>query len=164
MNNGLQALWALLRLKAGPQDLPSSWTLTALVIIVFIGESVLTTQALGNETAAGRSLMAIGIQVLAVVALLRFHGHPERTPQTLLALSATGIVMGLLTFVFAIQASTEVNQPLMFMVWFSIFCWSLAVDANIYRHALGTTLSIGVLVTVLLMALTYVILHFAYNT
>lgn len=154
----------MLRLKAGPQDLPSSWALTVLVIVAFVGESVLTAQALGDDTAAGRSILAIGIQVVAVFALLRFRGHSERVAQTLLALAAAGIVMGLLTFVLLIQASTEVNQPLMFVVWFSIFCWSLAVDANIYRHALDTTLSMGVLVTVLLMALTYLVLQFAYPT
>ncbi|KAA9131604.1 hypothetical protein F3N42_09825 [Marinihelvus fidelis] len=164
MDNPLKTLWALLRLKAGPQDLPSSWALTLIVMMASFGASVLTAQHLGNETAAGRSLLAIGIQAIAVLAILRYRRRPERAAQTLLALAAVGIAMGLLLFVLLVQADSNVNQPLLFFVWFFIFCWGLAVDANIYRHALDTSLSIGVLITVLLMAMTYVILHFAYTT
>jgi len=42
------------------------------------------------------------------------------------------------------------------MVWFSVFIWSLFVDANIYRHSLAVNLSIGMLITVLTLAISYV--------
>ena len=42
------------------------------------------------------------------------------------------------------------------MVWFSVFIWSLFVDANIYRHSLSVNLSIGMLITVLTLAISYV--------
>lgn len=164
MNDLFQTVWGLLRLKAGPQELPSSWPLTGLVLAVFIGQAILTTQHLGDETGASRSIVAIAIQLVAVAAMLRFRGHPERLEQTLMAIAATGTVLGLLLFVFLIQADPEVNQPFLAMVYFAIFGWSLAVDANIYRHALGISMSLGVLVAVVLLALTYVVLDVAYRT
>jgi hypothetical protein len=49
------------------------------------------------------------------------------------------------------------DQALLALVWITAFGWSLAVDAHIYRHALSTTMSQGVLVAVIIFALNLVI-------
>lgn len=163
MNGLVRELFLMLRLRSGPQELPASWALTALVIAIYVGEGIITSQTLGGEDSAARTTLAAGMQFLVVALLLRMRAHPERLPQTLLALAGTGILLGLLAFVFLLQADPETNQPLLALVWFAIFGWSLAVDAHIYRHALGIPLSQGVLVAVVILAVTYLVIQFLFR-
>lgn len=156
-------LFDLLRLRAGPQDLPPSWALTAIAVAVYLGQAMVTSQNLGGETEAGRSVLATVLQFTAIAVMLRFRGHPERLQQTLLALAFAGIVLGLLAYLLLIQADPQAQQPFMFLVWFAIFGWSLAIDAHILRHALSVSMSTGVLLAVLLLAATYMVLEFAFR-
>ena len=50
------------------------------------------------------------------------------------------------------------------LVWFATFLWSLAVDGHIYRHALSTTMSLGMLVAVLIFALNFVVIEALFPT
>ena len=163
MNELFKRLIDLLRLRAGPQDLPASWAITGLVMAIFMGQALITAQNLGGATEAARSVLSVVVQFTAVAVLLRLRKHPERLQQTLLALAGTGIALGLLAYVFLLQADPEVDQPWLALVWFGIFGWSLAVDANIFRHALGITMSTGVLIAVLLLAFTFVVLELAFR-
>jgi hypothetical protein len=45
------------------------------------------------------------------------------------------------------------------LIWFAVFIWSLLVDAHIYRHALTVPFAVGMLVTVLLLAASYVLIE-----
>ena len=163
MRELLGTLFGLLRLRGGPQDLPASWSLTAVVIAFLIGEQILTAQALEGEQNVPRVLLAAALQFAAVGLLLRMRGKPERLSQTLLALAGTGILVGLLVFAFVAQADPNRNQPLLGLLWFLVFGWSLAVDANIYRHAMEIPLSQAVLVTVMILAVTYVVVEFTFR-
>lgn len=163
MNELFKRLIDLLRLRAGPQDLPASWAITGVVMAIFMGQALITAQNLGGATEAARSVLSVVVQFTAVAVLLRLRKHPERLQQTLLALAGTGIALGLLAYVFLLQADPEVDQPWLALVWFGIFGWSLAVDANIFRHALGITMSTGVLIAVLLLAFTFVVLELAFR-
>ena len=163
MGGLLGTLVNLLRLRAGPQDLPASWLLTGAALLVYLGQAMVTSQNLGGEEEAARSAIATVIQFTAVAVLLRLRGHPERLQQTLLALAATGIVLGLLAYLFLVQADPGVNQPMLALFWFAIFGWSLAIDANILRHALSVSMSTGVLIAVVLLAATYMVLEFVFR-
>lgn len=163
MNDLFKGLIDLLRLRAGPQDMPASWPLTGLLMAIFMGQALITAQNLGGASEAARSVLSVAVQFTAVAVLLRLRRHPERLQQTLLALAGTGIALGLLAYVFLLQADPQVDQPWLALVWFGIFGWSLAVDANIFRHALGVTMSTGVLISVLLLAFTYVVLELAFR-
>lgn len=163
MSNLVQDTVALLRLRAGPQDLPASWALTAAAMLFFALQAMVTAQNLSGAGEAARSVLALALQFAGITILLRVRGHPERLQQTLLALALTGIALGLLAYLFLLQANPEVDQPFLALVWFGIFGWSLAVDANIFRHALGVTMSTGVLIAVLLLAFTYVVLELAFR-
>jgi hypothetical protein len=105
--------------------------------------------------------MAIALQFVAVTLMLVWRRHPERLQQTLLAFAATSTVISLAAFGLLLQSDPDVNQPLLALLWFAIFGWSLAVDANIFRHALDVAMPIAVLIAVMLLALTYVILELA---
>ncbi len=164
MNDLIANLFALLRLRAGPQDLPPSWSLTVVAIVIYLGQGILTGQQLSGEDNVPRTLFSSAVQILAVSLMLRFRGHAERVQQTLLALAGTGILLDLVAFVLLVQADPAQNQPALALIWFLVFGWSLAVDGNIYRHALSIPLAQGVLVAVGLLAVTYVIMQLIFMT
>jgi len=162
VNDFFPKLLNMLRLRAGPQDLPSSWPLTIIVIAIYLGEGLLTSQQLDGDYNSARTLLSAIVQFAAVAVMLNFRKHPERLQQALLALAGTGVIIGLIAFVFLMQADPDQNQPILALGWFAIFFWSLAVDAHIFRHTFAIPMSQGVLIAVGLLAITYVIMHFLF--
>lgn len=160
----------LLRLKAGPQDMPSHRAFTLVSIVVYVAvvmvtsawlARVLTTPGEEPVDESTRNLISIAIHFGAAALLLAWRRRPERLQQTLLAFAATGTVVRLLVFFLLLQQSPDGNQPILALVWFALFGWSLAVDANIFRHALDVAMPVAMLITVMLLALTYIVLHLA---
>lgn len=159
MNNFLLTLANLLRLRGGPQDIPSSWMLTIVLVTAYLLQNLVTGSQLEDSNAAAKSLLAISLQVIVLVGLLNWRHYPERFTQTLSALAAVGLVFSLITGGLLTQSDPAVNQPILFFVWLSVFIWNLFVDANIFRHALSVTLSTGVLIAVLTLAVSYVLIE-----
>jgi hypothetical protein len=153
----------ILSLRAGPQNLSASWNLTVLLVAVYLLLGIYTGQQLGDENAAATSLAVTTLQYAAVGVMLYLRKHPERLAQTLAALAATGIVLGLLSYVFLAQADPARDQPVLALVWFGIFFWSLVVDGHIYRHALSISMAQGLLVAVLLLAASYVLVELTFR-
>ncbi len=159
MNRLIITFFNLLRLRSGPQYLPASWPLTLILISAYLIQNLLTGVQLDDDNAAAKSLTAMSLQVIVLLGLLGWRGHLERFTQTLSAFAGVGIVFNLVTWALLSQLNTEQNQPIMALLWFSVFFWSLFVDANIYRHALSLSLSVGVLITVLLLAASYAMIE-----
>jgi hypothetical protein len=155
-------LFQLLRLRAGPQDLPAAWSLTVVLLALHVGLGLYSSQVLSDDDAVFSSLAINVMQVVAVAAMLHVRRVPERLAQTLSALAGSGLILGVIAHLLLLQADPEVNQPVLGLAWFAIFIWSLVVDAHIYRHALATTMSIGMLVAVLLLAVSYVFVEVAF--
>jgi len=164
MNELLRTLVGILRLRAGPQDLPASWLLTGGLVAAYLVLGAWSGYTLGEEDSAAATLAIGAIQFVAVYLMLRVRMHPERLAQTLGALAGVGIIFGLLSFLFLSQADPSRNQPVLAIAWFGIFFWSLVVDAHIYRNALSVTMAQGMLVAVLLLAASYVMVEFAFRT
>ena len=149
----------MLRLRGGPQNLPASWPLAIILVSAYMVQNLITGQQLEDDYAAAKSLLAISLQVVVLTGLLYWRRHLERFPQTLSALAAVGIVFNLITWMLLSQSDAELNQPVLAIIWFAVFIWSLFVDANIYRHALSVKFSIGMLITVLTLAASYVLIE-----
>lgn len=156
MNSIILSLASMLRLRGGPQNFPASLPLMVVLVAAFLTQNLYTGQQLDDDNAAAKSLLAIGLQITVLAGLLYWRRSPERFVQTLSALIAVGIVFNGITWALLSQSNPDSNQPLLAMVWFSVFIWSLFVDANIYRHSLAVNLSIGMLITVLTLAISYV--------
>lgn len=161
MNDLLKRLVGILRLRSGPQDLPDSWGFTTVIVGLYLWMNVAMSQRLGDENATATSFAITILQFAAIWVLLLVRKHPERLAQTLAALAGTGIMLGIISFVFLVQADADRQQPLLALGWFSVFVWSLLVDAHIYRNALSVSMSQGMLVAVLLLAASYVLVEFA---
>jgi hypothetical protein len=159
MKNIFIELANILRLRGGPQNLPSSWLLTILLLAAYLVQNLITGQQLEDENAAAKSLLAITLQVIVLTGLLLWRRHPERFAQTLSAMTGVGIVFNAITWALLSQSNPETNQPLLAITWFAVFFWSMFVDAHIYRNSLSVPLSIGMLITVLTLAASYVLIE-----
>jgi hypothetical protein len=154
-------LFDIMRLRGGPQDLPEQMpqarTLAVILALVYIAEGFIADSILGEPDTAPRSLLAITVQFVIVIALLNWRGMVGRMMQTIAAIAGVGAIFGLLSVVLILQADNGENQPLLALVWVSAFLWSLAVDAHIYRHALSVSMSQGVLVAVVIFAFNFLV-------
>jgi hypothetical protein len=152
--------FGILRFRQGPQDLPSSWAFAVGAIAVYVAVNLVTQAQLGDSEAGPRTLLWIGIQFAAVAALLNARGLAARLAQTLCALAATGTAISLVSYAIVAQADPSRDQPVLALLLIGVFAWSLLVDGHIYRHALSTTLSKGMLVAVVIFAVSYSLVEF----
>lgn len=159
MNGIITSLANLLRLKGGPQHLPASVSLMIFMVSAYLVQNLVTGQQLKDENSAAKSLLAISLQIAALAGLLQWRGLTVRFPQTLTALAGVGIFFNMVSWVLLMQADPTANQPALALTWFAVFIWSLFVDANIYRHALSVNLSLGVMITVLVLAASYALIE-----
>ena len=159
MNGLILSLVNLLRLRGGPQTLPASWSLMIFLVAAYLVQNLITGQQFEDENAAAKSLVAISLQVCVLLGLLFWRGFIERFAQTLSALAGVGIVFNTITWALLTQSDPSINQPLLAMTWFAVFIWSMFVDANIYRHSLSLSFSVGMLITVLTLAASYVLIE-----
>jgi hypothetical protein len=163
MNALFHEIVGILKLRSGPQDLPSSWSVCLAIVAIYLMLGVITGQSLGGENSVAAALAAAAMQFVLVIVMLQIRKYPERLTQTLSAIASAGIVFTVLSFGFLSMADPERQQPLLALGWFSIFFWSLVVDAHIYKNALSITMAQGMLVAVLLLAGSYVLVEFTFN-
>lgn len=159
MNGILMNLAQILRLRGGPQNLPASWPLMVTLLSAYLVQNLITGQQLDDPNAAAKSLLAICLQIVVLTGLLIWRKHPERFAQTMIALACVGIFFNAITWALLSLSDPTSNQPLLALIWFAIFIWSLFVDAHIYRNSLSVPLAIGMLVTVLVLAASYVLIE-----
>ena len=159
MNGIFISLANMLRLRGGPQNLPASWPLMIFIVTAYMVQNLITGQQLEDESAAAKSLLAICLQVVVLVGLLYWRRHTERFAQSLSALAGVGIIFNTITWALLTQSDPASNQPALALTWFAVFIWSLFVDANIYRNALSVPLAMGMLITVLTLAVSYVLIE-----
>ena len=155
----LGTLIALLRLRGGPQHLPSGWPLAIGLLILSIVPGVLSSQVLDEPDGVPRSVAASLFQLLAAGLLLMTKGTGSRIPQTISALCGTGFLFGLMVVVLLAGLGEDGPGPIQVLAYWTLFFWSLAVDANIYRHALSIKMQTGALVAVLIFAGNFMLLR-----
>lgn len=149
----------MLRLRSGPQDVPAGWPLAAILSAIYIAQGFVSDRMLGESDGALRSLLAIGMQFTVIAVLLNSRLHQARLPQTLTALAGTGFIFGLISLLLLVQVDPARQQPNLALLYLLLFGWSLVVDAHIYRHALSIGMGTGVLLSVLIFAVNFMLLN-----
>lgn len=149
----------LVFLRRGPQDLPYSPVLLALLIgatLVLYGALAANLQRVQLPRGAFSLLLQLGLTWTA----LHVAEKPSRFVQTATALVGASIVLTLLAIpgYFGVDnlpdAPKQVTQAqalaIMFLLVFQV--WDLAITAHILRHALELRLRFGVLIAVVFLA------------
>jgi len=158
MTRLLTDLIDIIRLRKGPQDLPASWLLVVLAIALNIALAIILSQQVQGEAPAEASglrstLADSAFQILLVSVIMNIRNVFNRLLQTLLAMSATGLLLAiplLLLLPSAAQPTSNPMEALAALGVLAIFIWSFAVDGHIFRHALSVTMSTGVALAIAL--------------
>jgi hypothetical protein len=148
-------------LRKGPQDLPSSagTVLAALSLYAILGTAFSHIQL-----PMGRALLQAGVDLGLLVGfttlLLRWRGLGQRVPQTLVGMAGTGALFTLMAFPAMVSLLAAAEQggdaSLPSLLLLALMLWNLAVIGHIWRHALNTTLAIG-----MSLAVAYALLSLA---
>ncbi len=156
----------LLLFRRGPQDLPHSQVLLAvLCVLSVLIDMVLAGLLIEGPVPFTRVLFSL-LLLLALPALaLQMAGLVPRLMQTATALVGTGIVFSLLALpvvagVGELPADPSDLQPMqMLFGWISIALlgYQVAVKGHILRHAMDVPLRAGVLLAIAFFAIELVI-------
>ena len=108
----LTVLLDLMRLRSGPQDLPSSRGLLIILAIIYVAQGFWAGQVINEPDAAPRTFVAIAVQFTIIITLLRLKSQGARVQQTLTAMAGTGFLFGLLSIgvLSQLQPGTEQAQ------------------------------------------------------
>lgn len=150
----LKAFLDICLLRKGPQDLPKSGVLLTLCLILYTALDVLlTVQARPFTDALLVSLVDVGFLLLATSLILKQHRHIERWAQTMTALFGTGVILGIFIFPLVyggVQNQYEDwSQQVIVLLFLVMVIWNVAVLAHIVRHAISTSMGIGIMIAIL---------------
>jgi len=141
-------------LRAAPQDLPASRVLPVLALACYVLISFLVSLSFYTKVAAFQVAVTDLVLLLALVpGLLYLQGKTARINQTLSALAGCGCLLGLVALPLVQSLGPDVpvaEVPLLVSVfWLCLFVWNLLVVAHIMRHALSSSLAVGIGVAVM---------------
>ena len=142
--------------RLNPQDLPKSNVLLTLSILGYMlasGLLALLSTQLVNATLAG--IIEVLLVMLFTYGLLQIRNKTERWSQTVTALSGTGIVLSMIALPLYYLGSNPDQagaiQTVGLLLLIILIIWNIAIMAHIFRHALQTTIGLGVVI-----AITYI--------
>ncbi len=155
-----QTLTRIMLLRAGPQDLPAAPGVLQLAIVLYmlsaIGKLLLINPALA---AFAQALLSVVVLWAYLRVILNARKIPERFNQTFSALLLTSAVIGvfmlgplsaltpmLLQIAEGGDMQTVEVPAMAAYAWLGLSLWGLTLAGHIFRHALNTSLGVGVLV------------------
>lgn len=148
-------------LQGGPQDLPASSTLAALVGLSYlVVGSLVGMPFYGFQNAMIQSFAELCLMALVVSLALNLVGHPGRFLQTYSGLLGVGVVLGIVMLPLAHAIAGGVREagntpPLVSLAYLLMLGWMLAAYGNIIRHALSLRrLSFGVVLAIIYLFLS----------
>jgi hypothetical protein len=153
----------LLFLRRGPQDLPHSPTLMALLIAATLALYAALAQFFA-DVGLPRTAYSLLLQLALTWLALRVAEKPARFVQTASALLGAGIVLTLLVVpvLFGVGELPPAGQQFTpaqaswALVGLVFHVWDLVITGSILRHALDLKLRFGVLVAVVFYAIDMV--------
>jgi hypothetical protein len=138
----------LARLKRGPQDLPASSALLALLAVTSVLLGMLNgAQMFGSVRAAlGANLLDLMLTMGMLFVLLRFTGHAARWQQTTTAFVGLGVLAGLIMMGVRLPAEALGIKDVAVLIDLVLAVWLHVALGNVLRHALEVPLLAGVLI------------------
>lgn len=142
----MMVLWRLFRdivlFKKGPQDVPDSPVLFALVLLADVVISTVVGALEGDVSGALVQAFVASVLLLAFVALiLLLTSHRERFQKTATAVLGCDALMTLAALPVSLLSDVLSGLGLLIM---GILFWNLLVFAHILKHALGIGYALSV--------------------
>ncbi len=141
-------------LRKGPQDLPKSTVLLYMCLTLYtVFDVLLTLQARSIEDALLVSLVDVCFLLAVTFFILKQHHHLDRWIQTITALCGTGVILGV--FIFPLVYGSAQNQyetwlqQIIILLFLVMIIWNIAVLAHIVRHAISSSMGIGIMIAIL---------------
>ena len=139
-------------MRRAPQDDKLSPSVLVFALLAYLLMDLL--QAVSSSVftvAVAMSLVDTVLLMLFVWAVLAIADKKVRLVQTLTALAGTGAMLGLIGLPLLLQAARARQleaspSTAMAFAWLLLLAWSIAVQANIFRHALSARYGVGMLV------------------
>lgn len=141
MNQLLNLFFRIWVLRANPQDLPASRTLTHALVALYVLVSIASMSGqLGVPRALVAAIIDTTLLIAPVIALLAISGFPERSYQTVSAILGASIVLliALLllgAFVSSVH-SLQVTQLL-------ALAWYVLIFGHVLRQAVSLPVLLG---------------------
>jgi hypothetical protein len=145
---------AICLLRAAPQDLPGSRMLLGFTLGLYLLFAwLLAIPAYGAVRAFQVGLLDTALLVAFIQSLLFLLQRRARILQTLTAMAGSGCLLGLVALPLVLwgqpsQAEEQVSGLLLY-AWLLLLVWNLLVAGHILRHALSTSLGVGIGVALL---------------
>jgi hypothetical protein len=141
MNHLLNLFLRMWVLRANPQDLPASRTLTHALVALYVIVSIVSMFGqLGVPRALAAAIIDTTLLIAPVIALLAISGFPERSYQTVSAILGASIVLVLalviLGAVISTQHSLQVSQLL-------ALAWYVLIFGHVLRQAVSLPVLLG---------------------
>ena len=157
MNKLIEYYLNMVMLKARPQDCPASKGLQHFLVVIYFVLAVISALSIYNIWGSVVTSL-LDLTILYMFTLVLLSNKKERTHQTFNAFLGSGIIIGvvsaLCSHLFQINPETETISDAGIIVFLLIFVWIVIVFGHIIRHAVDTSLSIGIA-----LGLGYVIIN-----
>jgi hypothetical protein len=148
----INVFWAICRLKAGPQDLPSGQYLMISAILAGIIIDSFATSTFMSELSDFDVVRIVSVYNLvlltAVYLLLKLVGYAGRGLQTVTAIAGCGFFISLIllpSLLMIGSAEEQVNSLAIFILIDNV--WRIAINAHIFRHALSINLLMAMILS-----------------
>lgn len=145
----ISTIFKILVFQKGPDVLPASQFLLGLLLFLSLAVGIASfIVQFDLPGAITRTLADIFISIGFVYLLLLGANKSARALQTISAMLGVSIILNLISLPLLLMVSTEQAPVGAFAVFlYIIFCWHIAVMGHIFRHALSTSLPVGILVS-----------------
>ncbi len=148
------------RLEKGPQDVPRSFLLLGLMLIIYtLVKFALENYLQPTEVALLRGGIETAVLIVIAGGMLAVRGLRHRIPQTLITLAAIGSVV---TCAAIIGYAVLWLEPALLHIGVGraftlpLFLWNIAVNAHVFREALSSGLVLGAAVSLALFFIAWV--------
>lgn len=138
-------------MKRGPQVFPRSWALFAVMLLVYVivDAALFFAQGLRGWVLVPELALDVGLLIGFFALTIAVWQQIERFNQTLSALFGTLALIMLVDVPFSLIATSLPASPgtnVARVVQYGILVWSVLVIGHVSRHALGTRLTLGIVI------------------
>lgn len=163
MKTLVSRLWQICLLRAGPEELPADrrtmFSVVALATLVTLLSALVASKG-DAAMAAGLTVLSVGMEIIALRALVAFKSVPERFGTALVGVFGTDILLTLLTspkYLALLLPQDSPVLPVAQVAELILLGWALGVQGLIYHRTLNIGPFQANALVFALMMLTYFI-------